>query len=244
MQDKQSFDERKRGGKVLWGVLLIGVGAWILLHNLHMTPSIDINVLWPWGLVVIGLMMGFKTRFSTIAPFIVIAIGLFHAVPEFIVPIGNRNISSSSFAVPIVIIVFGIFLILRPKQNGRCNYTRNFASTTNGALEIDVVFGGRKEIITAKDFEGGRITATFGGAELNLMQAESPSKNIVLDVRATFGGCEIIIPSHWEIRNEITPIFGSVEDERILRTKDNNEDKTTLILKGSCVFGGVEIKSF
>lgn len=244
MQDDQSYQDKKRGNKVLFGLLLIGAGAWVLMRNLHITPNLDFELIWPYALIVVGVLIGLKNRFSSNAPYILIAIGIFHAVPEFVMPIGNRNIPSSALALPIIIIAVGVLFIFKPRRKACCQHRRNFSTSADGSIEIDVVFGGRKEIITSKNFSGGSVTATFGGAELNLMQAESPNQNVILDIRTTFGGCELIIPSQWEVRNEIVPIFGSVEDERMIRTKENEESKTTLILKGSCVFGGVEIKSF
>ena len=117
-------------------------------------------------------------------------------------------------------------------------------SMTNMSLNADILFGGRKEIVTSKEFKGGRVTATFGGAEINLMQADSSDKEIILDVRATFGGIEILVPSDWDIKNEIQPIFGSVEDQRTIRIIPNVFNRKTLVLQGSCFCGGIEIKSY
>jgi hypothetical protein len=58
-----------------------------------------------------------------------------------------------------------------------------------------------------------------------------------------FGGSEIIIPADWSVRSEMTSIFGGLEDNRIKRASDDSPEKI-LILKGTCVFGGVEIKSY
>jgi predicted membrane protein len=66
----------------------------------------------------------------------------------------------------------------------------------------------------------------------------------VLIVRAVFGGIEVIVPANWEVKSEVETIFGSTQDERSMRMHDSNGDnKKMLILRGSCVFGGVEIKS-
>jgi hypothetical protein len=67
---------------------------------------------------------------------------------------------------------------------------------------------------------------------------------MVLDVRVAFGSAEIIVPSHWEVVNEINPTLGSVEDQRMLRTPDASIERRTLILRGSCAFGSIEIKGY
>jgi len=65
-----------------------------------------------------------------------------------------------------------------------------------------------------------------------------------MDIRAVFGGCEIIVPSHWDVKNEMFVALGSVEDERVIRMTGTDQKRTQLILRGTCVFGGVDIKSF
>ena len=118
-------------------------------------------------------------------------------------------------------------------------------TSTESALNIDVTFGGRKEIVTSKEFRGGNVSTTFGGTEINLIQADSTTQPMVLNISVTFGGIELIVPSHWELQNEIEPTFGSVEDHRAIRTSTiTTEDKKILILKGSCNFASIEIKSY
>jgi hypothetical protein len=108
-----------------------------------------------------------------------------------------------------------------------------------------VTFGGRKEIVTSKDFRGGNISATFAGCEVNMIQADSTTQPMVINLKVSFGGVEIIVPSHWELQNEIEPTFGSVEDHRSIRTPASaSEEKKVLVLRGSCNFGSIEIKSY
>jgi len=105
------------------------------------------------------------------------------------------------------------------------------------------LFAGRKEMITSKNFQGGRISAIFGGTTLNMMNADSTVRHIVLDVTAALGGVEITIPSHWQLVNEVDAIFGGVEDARMMRTAPGESSKT-LVIRGFCLMGGVEIKSY
>lgn len=88
------------------------------------------------------------------------------------------------------------------------------------------------------------MSAIFGGAEINLTQADTKDPVIYMNVRTVFGGCEIIVPSHWDVKNEMFVALGSVEDQRVIRTADPNVNRKTLVLKGLCMFGSVEVKSF
>jgi predicted membrane protein len=77
-----------------------------------------------------------------------------------------------------------------------------------------------------------------------MAQADFSAPSVVLDCRVAFGGVELIVPSNWEVKNEISSSFGSVEDERSIQANISNETRKILILRGSCSFGSVEIKSY
>jgi predicted membrane protein len=82
----------------------------------------------------------------------------------------------------------------------------------------------------------------MGGSEIDLSQADISGK-IVIDVTNIFGGTKLIVPSSWDVQNDITAIFGGVDDKRQISgvTLDPNK---ILVLDGTCMFGGIEIRSF
>lgn len=236
-------NRRDRGNKVFFGILIIIIGLFIFLKQVGLMPMLDFHANWPLFLIAIGILLGIKKRFASPAPFILIAIGVFNYIPAFTFTLGGREVDSERLVVPLLFIFIGLIIIFKPKKK-HWQHMDMTHLTSDKTLEADIVFGGRKEIITAKDFRGGRITAMFGGAEINMLQADSTEQIIVLDVRARFGGCELIIPSNWDVKNEVDTVMGSVEDKRSLRPSDTTENRKTLILRGSCFCGGIEIKSF
>jgi hypothetical protein len=82
----------------------------------------------------------------------------------------------------------------------------------------------------------------MGGAEINFMQADIQHP-IELEVNNVFGGTKLIIPSNWDVRNEISAVFGGVEDKRNFNNSASDTDKR-ILLKGACVFGGVEVTNY
>ena len=82
----------------------------------------------------------------------------------------------------------------------------------------------------------------MGGTELNLLQADIQHP-IILEVHNIFGGTKLIIPSNWDVKNEVTAIFGGIEDKRILNPALPQPDKI-MTLKGACVFGGIEVSNY
>lgn len=245
------MEQRRRGSAAILGVLLAGAGVLFLLRQfgiIHFSFQI-----WPLFLIAGGLMSGIKNGFRRPGAYIMIAIGAAYLVPEFTV-FGQ---SSSNLVWPLALIGFGLFIAFRPKKN--CvpfsvkdpGFAKKWGSdpdtenvSTAGFVNIEAIFGGRKEIITSKQFRGANATAICGGAEINLMQADSEVQPMIIDVRAIFGGIEVIVPSHWEVVNEVDVLFGGIEDKRVLRTSSESAAVKTLLLRGTVTFAGMEIKSY
>jgi hypothetical protein len=74
------------------------------------------------------------------------------------------------------------------------------------------------------------------------MQADIQGE-IELDLTQIFGGCKLIVPSHWEIKSELVNIFGGVEDKRPTQNINTDHSKV-IILRGTSIFGGIEIRSY
>jgi hypothetical protein len=218
------------------------VGVGLLLRTMGILPDFDLDLSWPVIMIIIGVLVGLKNGFRNNAWWVLILIGLANVTPQFMI----MGKPSTHFIWPAAIILAGIAIALKPRRDPQCIPHRRMESTINNdsTLNIDVTFGGRKEIVTSKDFKGGVVSATFAGCELNLNQADFTEPSVVLDCRVSFGGVEIIVPSHWEIQNEINPSFGNIEDDRTIHTAVSNENKKILILRGSCSFGNIEIKSY
>lgn len=226
-------------GRKTWGLVILGIGLFLLLREFRL---FDLNWrnIWPYLLILIGLAIGIRNRFHQHAWWILCFIGIVHLIPAFEI----WGISSASLAVPLAFIIGGLLILFRSQRQTRCGNTFKIVTHDNQKINIDVNFGGRKEIITSKDFRGGRINTAFGGVELNLLQADSPQQPMVLETRTAFGGLELIIPAHWELRNEVETTVGSVEDQRSYRNTHAGEPLKTLILKGTVHFGSIEVKSY
>jgi hypothetical protein len=239
----QRFPEPRRDGKIILGLILVAVGGLSLLHKLDIIPSLSytLHYGWPFILIIIGVLIGIRNKFQRNAWWILCLIGTVNLIPIF--HIGDT--SSRELVWPAGLIILGLLLAFRQKKNGTWDRSQT-EMVTNGesTLNIDVTMGGRKEIVTSKEFRGGKISTTFGGTEVNLMQADGIIQPMVLNISVSFGSVELIVPSHWEVINEIRPSMGSVEDHRQFRTPDTGVEKRTLYLRGSCSFGSVELKSY
>lgn len=110
-------------------------------------------------------------------------------------------------------------------------------------LDSVAVLGGIKKNIVSKNFKGGEVVSVFGGTELNLMQADIQHP-IVLEATQIFGGTTLIIPPHWQVKSdEMVAILGGIDDKRPAMSQGYDPNKV-LILKGTTLFGGLNIKSY
>ncbi len=105
------------------------------------------------------------------------------------------------------------------------------------------VFGGTKKNILSKNFKGGEIVNIFGGTELNLSQADINGE-AVIEMTTIFGGTKLIIPSNWTVKSDAAIIFGGIEDKRPVSPIDESTHRKILRLKGTVIFGGIDIKSY
>jgi hypothetical protein len=109
-------------------------------------------------------------------------------------------------------------------------------------INESVIFSGVNRKLMTKNFQGGKATVIFGGLDLDLTQVDFTGV-VTLDLEVGFGGVKLIIPPHWDVRTEVSNIAAGLEDKRMFREGGVDTNKV-LILKGTLLFSGLEIKSY
>jgi predicted membrane protein len=244
--------------RFLIGAIFVIVGIILILNNIHFIPNFIPYWVWTWQffLVAIGIFI-LLTSEKTGPGIILIIIGgvfLFQDLahdfwPDFF----HVFIDDSNLFWYLLIIVVGIALIINRGRGipgphgGRRKHRFNSAgSVADDYIDEVSIFGGGEKIITSENFQGGNVTAIFGGSDINLLHAKLAEGVHEIEVVAVFGGWTLIIPSSWEVKVEVTSIFGGVSDKRMIQPgqiKDTTKPPSTLIIKGVALFGGGEIKS-
>lgn len=240
----------KRNSSSLFGILLASAGVLFLLKQFKVI-DFDFEI-WPLFIIAGGVLSGMKKGFSRGGPIVAIVIGIAFLIPHFTI----LGVSSSNLLWPSLLIFGGLFIAFRSKKKehhfitGKQDFTKHFDVDNNETtrdesfVNIEAFFGGRKEIITSKQFSGCNTTAICGGVEINLMQADNIIQPMIIDLRVVMGGVEIIVPSHWEVVNEVDVLFGGIEDKRNMRTASDIGEAKKLLLRGSVTLGGLELKSY
>ena len=109
-------------------------------------------------------------------------------------------------------------------------------------INESVIFSAVNHKLMTKDFQGGKATVIFGGLDLDLTQVDFTGV-VTLDLEVGFGGVKLLAPPHWDVRTEVSNIAAGLEDKRMFREGGVDTNKV-LILKGTLLFSGLEIKSF
>ena len=250
------YERRSRRGRVWAGFFLLVVGLLLLLKTLNVIFFPSWFFTWPVFLIAIGLFIGARHGFRSGFWLIPILIGGLLLANE-----ADPGLQLDRFIAPFIIITIGLMFILRPKrshwrrwrhhyeeggQQGNESSTESaFASTAGDRrdyIDITSVFGGVKKNVLSKNFKGGDIVSFMGGSEIDLTQADFTGR-ITIDATNIFGGTKLIVPSSWDVQSDITAIFGGVDDKRQVNGVNLDPNKV-LILDGTCMFGGIEIRSF
>ncbi len=229
-----------------FGIILIVVGCIMILEKLNLIPESVSDLLISWQMLLVGIGILSLIGGNRTGGTILIVIGGFFMIPELItVPHEIRKIYW-----PLILVAIGVALLLRhrdslrkPKKNDSVLNVPN----DNSANSFDdfVIFGGREIFINSQSLIGGKATSIFGGMEFDLRKASMIPGGAVIDCVSVFGGCEFKIPMDWNVRNEVTTIFGAFTDKRGDTFNERYYDPSkTIVIKGVSIFGGIEVKHF
>lgn len=242
--------KRHKAGKRMAGLVIVIVGAVLLSRQMGVMMP-DWLLSWPMILITIGLYVGAKHQFRKPGWIILCLIGTVFLMDNFV-----EGFNISEYFWPVFIIAIGLFMIFsrenkwerewkRRKAFGRQmveEITRNVETNPEDYINHVSIFGSIEKNIISKDFRGGDIVCIFSGAEINLSRAEI-KQPVVMEIVNVFGGTTLILPPNWEIKSEMVAILGGIEDKRIQQA-GIPDNQNVLVLRGTCVLGGIEIKSF
>lgn len=251
---EERMEHRSRHGHIWTGVfiLLIGVAA-LLKTTFTDLPTWIFS--WQTFLIALGVFIGIKHGFQGSSWLILILIGGAFLLRDFYPDFAIRQ-----YIWPVILIIVGAFLIFRPRRRhhwqcytdqkkklanpeiDEANSAEEKFDSQDDFVESTSIFGGAKKNIISKNFKGGDLINIFGGTELDLTRADFTG-TAVIELTTIFGGTKLIVPSNWTVRSEVVTIFGGMEDKRNLQTLTDNPERL-LLLKGTVIFGGIEIKSY
>lgn len=229
--------------RILFGAILVAIGVLLLFTNIGMLDWEISKVVfsWPFIVFVIGFI-SFLTSERKGFGLVMMMIGGFFLLPK-IFPWMDYDYH---LIWPILLIAFGLYLILRrsERREGRASffYKRGGKPINLDKIDDVAIFGGGEKSFVSENFQGGKITAVFGGSEIDLSKCKLAPGDQVLDIFAAFGGSEIYVPKDWRVVVDVLPIFGGFSQKGLREAEENLTKDRTLHVKGTVIFGGGEIK--
>ncbi|WP_066630100.1 LiaI-LiaF-like domain-containing protein [Labilibacter marinus] len=226
-------------GKASLGLILLIVGGFLLLGNLGLIPHEIYHTFfrWPSILIVVGIFQIIRKDFGS--GLIVISVGTFFLLPHVVNGFHFRDIF---MYWPALLIIAGVVFIFG-KKGGEASSNWFSSSSKEDVVDVVSIFGGGVTKIESDDFKGGEITCIFGGAEINLQNAQISPEGAVIELTTIFGGSKLTVPRDWSVRVEVVSIFGGFADKRIYESEPGENTKT-LVIKGAAIFGGGELRNF
>ncbi|MFI5179817.1 MAG: LiaI-LiaF-like domain-containing protein [Thermoanaerobaculia bacterium] len=226
-------------GKLVFGVILAILGVLFTLDNFGLVEIRHIERLWPVILIALGaaqLAQNWRTR-----PFggiVLLVLGVLFLLRNYrIIDISLGKL------IPLVFVVIGLRIAFGAisGRSGAWDKAGDSGPFDNW-IQGFIAFGGLERRIASPAFRGGDIGAFCGGWELDLSKAKlGASREARLDVFAWWGGGEIRIPEDWNVVVRIVPLLAGYGDKT--RHPAPGTEAGTLVVTGTVIMGGVEIKN-
>ena len=233
-ENKNKVDKR-----VLLGSILIGLGGLFFLKSLDIFDFDFTRVIfsWPFFFMIIGLYLSLNTSRKMLGG-IIAGLGVIFILPRIFPSVDYDG----SVVLAIFLIAIGSYIISNQKK--RPAELNELGQITKDVIDDVAIFGGGTRIVTSENFQGGNITAVFGGSEIILKGCKLSEGTSSIDILAVFGGTTIVVPSDWNVVMNVTSIFGGFSNKGIKNPNAQVDLSKTLIIKGLVVFGGGELKTF
>ena len=236
--------EFKRSGRahLLLGIVLMFLGLFLIADLADIVPWRMRDFLFTWQalLIILGLVF-ISNKENKGTGMILIVVGSFFLLPRIIdVPQYWR-----SLFWPSLLIIMGLVVIFGSRRHGGGSYFGGHKrkSSNEDWLDDVGVFGGGDRIVGSQQFKGGKMTYIFGGSKIDFTQAKLAPGKHYLEVVMIFGGSKLIIPEGWDVKLEVTSVFGGFSDKRVRSLVVKDTDRS-LVITGVAVFGGAEIVNY
>ena len=228
------MSDNKNQSRIFWGLLLIVGGALLFFAQMDWWSfGRMVGRFWPVIFILLGISMLVSNNFKNVGSGIFfILFGTFFLLVKW-----DVLHDVSRYIWPLAIIAAGLWILLRPAVR---RDKKKIPELSGDDLAINQVFSGTVRKIESQSFRGGTAEVVFGSAEIDLRNAKLAGGQATLALSAVFGGIEVLVPRDWEVVLEGSPVLGSIESRKAALSETGKTG--TLNVKGSAVFGSIEIK--
>lgn len=208
--------------------MIVALGGILLAHNLGIINFDTWGLFWGvfWGgLFLAAGITALFNRGALVWGLVLCAVGVSIMLGAF----GVVDINFWKVFWPLVLVVVGLGVLFKVSP------AKSKESADKSNEKVAIFYG--EDARPKGDYDGGSLSAVFGGVNLDLRQAKVKD-GAVIEIFTFCGGIEINMPSDVIVQNEVRGIFGGSEDKTVLDAKA----KKIVILRGEFILGGLEIK--
>ena len=232
-------------GRVIFGVIVIVIGALFLLDNVATQFNLGgLTQWWPSLLVLLGIWWLISNKFRRLfMPLALIVVGALLQLSKLDIGIDFWDYW------PLILIAVGISILAgsfgRRRRRRRSSSTSQNASTVidvevatdDDDYMLNAVLGSQDRRISGC-FHSASINVVMGSGSLDLRGACIMDKPATLDVSAVMGEVKVRVPPDWNVRISNSSLMGETKDTRGSRNDGDNPD---LIVRGSVTMGSLQI---
>jgi predicted membrane protein len=235
-QEEDTMENRKSffDFKVFIGLIVLLYGLLLLMRNMGYDFGVKIWEYWPVLLILFGLRLLVQPRENR--QFIT---GLAIAVAGLVLLLNNLDVIDLRWRLiwPLLIIFVGIAMLYNSV------WKRNSMRSGQDRIDLSMVFGGGEFRFDSKALRGGSISAIMGGGSVDLRDADMAGDEMALDASAIMGGIELMVPNHWTVIFQATPILGGIDNKSVIGGPQQGKPSKRLVITGTAIMGGIEIKN-
>lgn len=242
---------KRKIAPVFLGLAFIAVGVLFITDQFFMRLNFRWSDLWPLLILLPCLYNMLVSRINT-GNVIGFAIGAVFLLKNFdVIP---PAVNTWALLISIIVIIIGLSLIFGAfrKDKSFTNFNTKFNNTNpdynqkhnknqtfsySDTVEQTVLFWGADIVNKSQNFNGAKLSAIFGGIDIDLSEA-AVNHDIIINASAVFGGIDITLPGNVNVVVKRSAIFGGVDCSR-----ENMQlpGIPTVYIYSSAVFGGVDI---
>lgn len=243
MEKKTAGNRHNKQRHLILGVVLVLFGIAIITDLLNIGSWNFRNIVFSWQMLLIVLGIVFiSSSDSKPTGYILIAVGGFFMIPKIFHDLPHYW---GSLFWPVMLIILGLVIIFNRGKGGSISgrRSRHRSDSNEDYLDDVAIFGGGDKNVHSQNFKGGKITHIFGGSKYDFRNVILAEGTHDLELIMIFGGTKLIVPEGWDIRLEMTSVFGGFSDKRTRSIVVTDPDRT-LVIKGVNMFGGGDIENF
>ena len=238
--DRPAFTPR-----TMLGLFVVVVGVIAALDQMFILNATYLKPFWPIGVIAVGGVLFAQNRAQGghgVNGAIVMGVGILLLLSA----LGLARIRIGDLIGPAILIFIGVMLI----RHRAPAVGRGLTATDSEAhMVVFAVLSGVKRATSTSRFQGAEVTTFMGGCQLDLRQAViPPGEEATIEIMSLMGGCEIYVPSAWQVVTPIIPVMGGVEDKRLpaIQTAPAGPGAPAaprLVIRGFVLMSGVQLKS-